>query len=85
LRAFAFLMSKTLIGTLFILAGLAYGSLAIDAVYFKTLGYLVEHEWVKPPPESKSEKSVLGRKTTILLYSFILIIIGIFILWKLKA
>ena len=79
-------MSKTLIGILFILAGLAYGSLANDLVYAKTLGYLIENGWIKPPPfEKVKESQVLGRKTTIIIFSSILIIIGIFILWKLPA
>jgi hypothetical protein len=76
-------MDKTLIGLLFILAGLLYGSLAIDDFYNWTLGWLVEHEWVKPPlPEKNGLKEILGRKPTILLYSGILIIIGLFILWN---
>ena len=76
-------MSKTFIGILFIIAGLAYGSLAIDKVYNKTLGWLVEHQWVKPPPApGKTDlKAILGRKPTILAYGGILIIIGLFILW----
>jgi hypothetical protein len=76
-------MSKTLIGLLFILAGVLYGSLAIDGIYNHTLGWLVEHEWIKPPLPGKDDlKSILGRKPTILLYASILIIIGLFILWN---
>lgn len=76
-------MSKTLIGLLFILAGVAYGSLAIDDIYNHTLGWLVAHEWIKPPiPNKNSLSSVLGRKPTILLYASILIILGLFILWN---
>ena len=76
-------MSKTLIGLLFILFGLAYGSLSIDSFYNKTLGWLVEHKWIKPPlPDKNDLTAVLGRKPTILAYSAILIIIGIFIIWK---
>lgn len=76
-------MSKTLIGLLFILAGVAYGSLAIDDIYNHTLGWLVQHEWIKPPvPGKNSLSSVLGRKPTILLYASILIILGLFILWN---
>jgi hypothetical protein len=76
-------MSKTLIGILFIIAGLVYGSLAIDDFYSHTLGYLVEHNWIKPPVPGKNEPpSILGRKPTILFYAAILIIIGVFILWK---
>lgn len=76
-------MNKTIIGLLFILAGTAYGSLAIDDVYSRTLGWLVENKWVKPPlPGQKDITALLGRKPTILLYSFGLIIIGLFIIWN---
>jgi uncharacterized membrane protein len=76
-------MSKTLIGLLFILAGVVYGSLAIDDFYKHTLGWLVEHEWIKPPaPNKNSLSSVLGRKGTIFAYAAVLIIIGVFILWN---
>lgn len=75
-------MNKTIIGLLFILAGAAYGSLAIDDFYNWTLGYLVKNEWIKPPAPEKMQPNILGRKVTILLYSAVLIIIGIYILWK---
>jgi uncharacterized membrane protein len=76
-------MSKTLIGLIFILLGVCYGSLAIDDVYNHTLGWLIEHNWLKPPvPSKKNLNSLLGRKGTILLYSAILIIIGLFIIWN---
>ena len=77
-------MSKTLIGLLFILAGVAYGSLAIDDIYNHTLGWLVLNKWVNPPPAPGKDdlKTILGRKPTILVYSAILIIIGLFILWN---
>ncbi len=73
-------MERHIIGLLFILAGLVYGSLAIDAVYDHTLGWLLENGWIKPPVIGKAEKSLLGRKETIYLYSIILILIGLFIL-----
>ena len=77
-------MSKTLIGLLFILAGVLYGSLAIDDIYDHTLGWLVENKWVKQPIEDggKGLKEILGRKPTILLYSLILICLGLFIIWN---
>ncbi len=76
-------MSKTLIGLLFILAGVTYGSLAIDNFYNKTLGWLVENKWIKLPiPGKKEIANILGRKPTIILYSFGLIIIGLFIIWN---
>jgi hypothetical protein len=76
-------MSKSLIGVLFIVAGVLYGCLAIDGVYGKTLGWLVENQWVKPPAAGKTDfTKILGRKPTILLYSLVLIIIGAFILWN---
>ena len=77
-------MSKTLIGLIFILAGLCYGSLAIDGIYQHTLGYLIGHGWVKQPPAPGKDSlpAALGRKPTILLYASALIIIGLFILWN---
>ena len=76
-------MSKTLIGLLFILSGVLYGSMAIDDIYNHTLGWLVKHGWINPPLPAKDEiKNILGRKPTILLYASILIIIGIFIIWN---
>jgi hypothetical protein len=76
-------MSKTVIGIIFIVAGILYGSMALDFIYQHTLGALVEHNWVKPPEIDKdSLQSVLGRKFTILVYALALIIIGLFILWN---
>lgn len=76
-------MSKTLIGLIFILAGAAYGSMAVDGIYNQTLGWLLANDWIKPPKPGKNNSSnFLGRKPTILLYSAILIIIGLFILWN---
>jgi len=77
-------MNKILIGCIFIAVGLAYGSFVIDSVYNHTLGWLVEHGWVKPPTQSERGElaKVLGRKATIILYSLALIIIGIFIIWN---
>ncbi len=75
-------MSKVTIGILFIVAGIAYGSMVIDSVYQRTLGYLVENKWITPPPEAKTDPSLLGKKGTIVLYSLSLIAIGIFLLWN---
>lgn len=76
-------MSKTTLGLLFILTGVIYGSLAIDDIYNRTLGWLVENKWVKPPVPGKQDMpNILGRKPTILIYSFGLIIIGLFIIWN---
>ena len=76
-------MSKSILGLVFILAGIAYGLMAIDSVYNHTLGWLLAHDWIKQPtPDKKSLNNFLGRKTTILLYATILIIIGLFILWN---
>ena len=76
-------MNDTLIGLLFILAGVAYGSLAFDGIYDATLGWLVKNQWLKPPALTKPGKSFFGRKPTIILYSLSLIAIGIYILIKL--
>jgi hypothetical protein len=76
-------MSKTITGLVFILLGIIYGCLAIDGFYNATLGWLINHDWIKTPPENKkSLNDFLGRKPTILLYASILIIIGLFILWN---
>lgn len=78
-------MSKTLIGLLFVFAGVCYGSLAIDDFYNWTLGWLVENDWVKPPAPGKNRddlKNLLGRKPTILLYASGLVIIGLYLLWN---
>ncbi len=77
-------MNKTWIGVAFITFGVLYASLAIDVVYAYTLGWLVENKWVTPPPEAGKDdlKNILGRKPTILIYSAVLIIIGLFILWN---
>lgn len=77
-------MDKTFIGMLFIIAGLLYGCLAFENIYSMTLGYLVENKWINPPLKAMTDKSILGRKPTIFLFSFILIIIGVFIIWNRK-
>ena len=77
-------MDKHIIGLLFILAGVAYGSLAIDSFYDHTLGWLIKNDWIKLPlPPKQGERPLLGRKETIYLYSIILMLVGLFILWKL--
>lgn len=76
-------MNKYLLGSIVILLGLAYGSMAIDSVYQKTLGWLVENKWLELPSRLALEKSSLGRKPTILLYSIIIVLIGVFILIRL--
>lgn len=76
-------MNKTLIGLLFLLAGVVYGSLIFEAIYQKTIGYFIENQWVSENFIKKAEKSTpLGRKATVLLYSLSFIIIGLFILWN---
>jgi hypothetical protein len=78
-------MNSTFIGLLLILTGLIYGSLAIDAVYNLTLGWLVNNGWIKLPEKPAGlEKNFFGRKPTILLYSFSLITLGFYIMLKLK-
>ena len=75
-------MSKLSIGFLFILAGLAYGSLANDKIYDATLGYLVANKWLRPPVSQKPSRNALGRKATIIIYSLALIAIGLYLLWN---
>ena len=75
-------MQKIKLGLIFICIGLAYGGLIFDRVYKNTLGYLVEHKWIIPPVFKKTSPSILGRKTTILLYSITLIIIGLYLIWN---
>jgi len=77
-------MSKTIIGLIFILIGVCYGSMAIDDIYNHTLGYLIENEWIKPPVIKKVDKGILGRIGTIIIYSLVLIIIGIYLIWNRK-
>jgi hypothetical protein len=77
-------MNSTLLGLLFILAGLVYGSLAIDRVYNSSLGWLLANGWIKPENTGKGVKLLFGRKPTIILYSLSLIAIGIFILIRLE-
>lgn len=57
-------MNKILVGIIFIVAGLVYGSFAVDVIYDHTLGWLVEHNWIKPPPLPLEgpQKNLLGRK-----------------------
>lgn len=76
-------MNSTIIGLLFITAGVAYGSLALDGIYNATLGWLLEHGWLKPPVPGKGDKLTFGRKPTIIFYSLSLIFIGFYILIKL--
>jgi hypothetical protein len=75
-------MSKTTIGLIFISFGLAYGSLAVDGVYNATLGYLLEHKWLTPPAIKKITPDLLGRKPSILIYSLVLILIGLYLIWS---
>lgn len=76
-------MNRTTIGLIFIIAGLLYWSTSIDAIYNRTIGWLVRNNWVSQQTVDKATKSnILGRKPTILFYSFALIIIGVFILWN---
>lgn len=77
-------MDKNIIGLLFILCGVLYGSLALDSFYEHTLGWLVKHDFIETPKifQNKNSKESLGRKATILMYSIIIIAVGIFILIK---
>lgn len=75
-------MNKTIIGSLFILFGILYGCLAIDGFYDKTLGFFYKNGLLKAPPEREIPRSVLGPKGQVLIYSAILIIIGLYILWN---
>lgn len=76
-------MSKTAIGLLFILAGAAYGLLAIERANSLTLGWLVRNGWVKAPPEGKIKTSqIFGPKSSIIFYSGVLIATGFYILWN---
>jgi len=75
-------MNKTFIGILFILAGLIYGSTTIDKVNDLTIGWLIKNGWLNKPPAKPESKNELSPKVTIIIFSLILIIIGIFILWN---
>ncbi len=75
-------MSKTIIGLVFMLAGVCYGSLAVDSIYNRTLGLLFKYKLLKAPPPSEVPKSLFGPKGQVILYSSILIIIGLYLLWN---
>lgn len=77
-------MNKIFIGLLFILAGICYGSLSLEKVYKYTVGYLIEHDWIKPPVTTEKDNlpQILGAKQTILVYAGILVLIGLFIIWN---
>ncbi len=77
-------MNSTILGLLFILAGVAYGSLMLDGIYENTLGWLVKNNWIPAPSTEKLAKNIFGRKPTIIFYSLTLIAIGIYILIKLE-
>lgn len=76
-------MNSKILGMLFILSGLIYGSLAIDGIFESTLGWMLKNNWIKEPSGGRGIKLLFGRKPTIILYSLCLIAIGIFILIKL--
>lgn len=77
-------MNKTSIGILFILAGVLYGSLAFPYINEKTLGWLINNNWLKLPSYSDKQKAdssqFFGNQGTIIFYSLILIGIGIYII-----
>ena len=75
-------MSKPMIGLLLILAGVCYGSLAVEGVYDRTVGFLLKNGWLKMPPSQKIPRSLFGPKFQIIIYAAILIIIGLYILWN---
>lgn len=77
-------MNKIIIGALFIVAGIIYGSMAFDQIYRKTLGWMVQNQWMKQPEiQNMAKLFAFGRRPTILMYALILILLGIYILWKL--
>jgi hypothetical protein len=73
-------MNKTTIGILFMLTGWIYGSLAIEKINYLTIGYLLKNGWIKQPSQQKTNKELLGSKTQIIIFAFILNAVGIFIL-----
>lgn len=75
-------MNKTLIGLIFIVSGLAYGSLALEKVNQATVGFLLKNGWLKAPNQEKISRGIFGPKFQILVYAGILIIIGMYILWN---
>lgn len=75
-------MNKTLIGLIFILSGLAYGSLALEQVNRATIGFLLKNGWIKISKQTKIDQEVFGPKPKILIYAGILIIIGLYLLWN---
>jgi len=78
-------MSKITIGLLFIIAGILLITLSNNALYNRMVQYLAYHKWITPPVPEKINPNVLGRRQTIILYAFALIIIGIYLLWNHQA
>lgn len=76
-------MSKTIIGLLFMASGLLYSTFAFDSFSAKALRWLTDNGWIKIPKSQEIKNSqLLGPKSTIIFYSGILIIIGLFILFS---
>lgn len=79
-------MTKTGIGALFIVAGAAYGSMAIDKVYELTLGNLMKYNLIRPPTKEQQKEiksireSAWGRKGTIFTYAAGLIAVGAYLI-----
>lgn len=74
-------MNKNTIGIVFIITGVLYSLLAWDAFYNVTLGKLVEHDFIKVPQVKPGTTPNLGRKATILLYGFGMIVIGVYLIF----
>ncbi len=72
-------MTKTSLGSGLIIVGLAYGSFAWDRVNRATLGWLLEHGWIKPPKPSKNP-GLFGPKLSIISISLGLILVGIYVI-----
>ena len=74
-------MNKINIGIIFILVGSVYSLFAWDFFYEHTLGWLVEHDYVKPNFLPSEKLPSISRKAAIILYGMVLIMIGLYIIF----
>lgn len=58
-----------------------YSALAWDAFYKVTLGWLVEHDFVKIPTLPPGSTPDIGKKAAILVYGTIITAIGVYIIF----
>lgn len=81
-------MNKTFLALLIILAGVSYGSLIYEPWYSLVQNYLIKFGLIKKPEtptenaEEQKKQELLGNKAQVVLYSLIMVCIGIWIFIK---